>query len=283
MLSGVLYVLWQLLWHIWESRLTVRRFWPLLGFVVFILFVVISYEHFFNPGLENDWRLPLIRLLLGVITVLIIQYALRAQKNIAQLSLEKEQLQTENYKTQLRALQSQVDPHFLFNSLNTLRSMVRQKHENSEKFVMSLSDFFRQSLNHNGNNALKLDEELELLEAYLFLMKSRNEAGVNIKIDVDKKLYPLKIPTLALQIVVENCFKHNSMSSKKPLRIEIGNLDDERIVVRNIRQPVLSEELPSGKGLKLLENRYELMNIEKGVEIEESSTHFTVYLKLLNP
>ncbi|MEL7063062.1 MAG: histidine kinase, partial [Bacteroidota bacterium] len=96
-----------------------------------------------------------------------IQYVLHSQRKSSRLFLEKERLQTENYKSQLQVLQAKIDPHFLFNSLNTLRSMVRQSHENSEQFILSLSDFYRQTLTYNENTQLQLSEELAVLESYI--------------------------------------------------------------------------------------------------------------------
>ena len=274
--SLFLMVQWYFLWQLWDIKRVNKRWYALALFgLTSILFLI--YRKVFDT--DTDFRV--LGLLFPSALMLTIQYALRSQQKASHLFLEKEQLQTENYKTQLKALQSQVDPHFLFNSLNTLRSMVRQNLINSEKFIMSLSDFFRQTLKHYENSTLKLNEELELLEAYLFLMKSRNEKAVVVDIAVDKKLHQFKLPTLALQVVVENCFKHNSMTAKKPLLIEIGNIDQEYVIVRNNRQPILSDEVPSGRGLELLEKRYDLMNIQNGIKIIENEHHFSVHLKLL--
>ncbi|MEM1260645.1 MAG: histidine kinase [Bacteroidota bacterium] len=274
--SLFLMVLWYFLWQLWDIKRGNKKWYALALFgLTSILFLI------YHKVFEADTEFRVLGLLFPSALMLTIQYALRSQQKASHLFLEKEQLQTENYKTQLLALQSQVDPHFLFNSLNTLRSMVRQNHINSEKFIMSLSDFFRQTLKHNENSTLKLNEELELLEAYLFLMKSRNEKAVVVDIAVDKKLHQFNLPTMALQVVVENCFKHNSMTAKKPLLIEIGNIDQEYVIVRNNRQPILSDEVPSGRGLELLEKRYDLMNIQNGIKIIEDEHHFSVHLKLL--
>ena len=92
--------------------------------------------------------------------------------------------------------------------------MVRQQHTNSEQFVMSLSQFYRQTLKHNEDTTLPLSEEIDVLESYLFLMKSRHGDAVFVSLQIDPALFSLHLPTLALQAVAENCFKHNSMTSK---------------------------------------------------------------------
>jgi two-component system LytT family sensor kinase len=100
-------------------------------------------------------------------------------------------------------------------------------------------------------------------------------------LSIDESLHSFHLPTLALQVVVENCFKHNSMTSKMPLRIDVSNTDDHYIVVRNNIQPKIGGEDPSGYGLELLKKRYELMNIQKGVLVEETPDQFSVQLKLI--
>ena len=223
----------------------------------------------------------LTRPILGVFIFLVIQYTMKVQENIANLQVEKERMQTEHYKAQLKVLHAKIDPHFLFNSLNTLRAMVRHGHSNSEKFILGLSDFYRQTLKYNENTKLRLSEELSILESYLFLMKNRNEEAIFVDISIEQCLYSFFLPTLALQIVTENCFKHNSMTSKMPLRIEISNTD-KCIVVKNNIQPKIKAGESTGNGLNSLAKRYELMNISNGVIIEQSSDHFTVKLKLIS-
>jgi two-component system LytT family sensor kinase len=279
--SILLYLLWHILWYAWDLKtgngkrmfiITLSAFVAILAAVIFL----VSRKNSDDFMLYNS-----IRLILPIIIFLPIQFALKTQQQNSQLQIENEQMQTENYRAQLKALRAKIDPHFLFNSLNTLRSMVRQHHINAEKFIMSLSDFYRQTLKHNENTTLQVSEELEVLQSYLFLMKSRNEEAVSFSLDIDDSLLQFHVPTLALQTVVENCFKHNSMTSKRPLHIEINNTDDFYITVKNNIQPKIGDNDASGYGLELLKKRYELMNIQKGVIIKETPDYFSVQLKLL--
>jgi LytS/YehU family sensor histidine kinase len=112
-------------------------------------------------------------------------------------------------------------------------------------------------------------------------MKNRNEEAVSVSLDIDDSLLQFHLPTLALQTVVENCFKHNSMTSKKPLHIEINNTDDFYLRVKNNIQPKIGDNTSTGYGLESLKKRYELMNIKRGVLIEETPDYFIVKLKLL--
>ncbi|MEO1435408.1 MAG: histidine kinase [Bacteroidota bacterium] len=282
--SSQLYLMWYCLWFLRDAiEQKAKNSWLHFG-LVFLGFAVVSLFITYL-AIKNEYPATIseffFRYVMGSILFGSIQHALRTQENLASLRLEKEQLQTENYRVQLRAIRTTIDPHFLFNSLNTLRSMIRQQHLNSEEFVISLSDFYRQTLKHNENTTISLKEELAVLESYLFVMKNRNEEAINIQIDIDESMMRHQIPTMALQVVVENCFKHNCMSSKKPLRIEMSIQDGQYIQVRNNIQPRFNETEGSGYGLNLLTKRYELMHVADGIRIEKNADYFKVQLKLV--
>ncbi len=278
--SLVLFTLWHLFWLLWDIKQgnNRRNALALLGI---LLTLIVTYFLIFDINLTSNN--PIVGLLPPMLLFLTIQYALKSQQRLAHLLLEKEQLQTENYKAQLKTLRTQVDPHFLFNSLNTLRSMVRQQHSGSEQFILSLSDFYRQTLQHNEETTILLSKELAVLQSYLFLMKSRNEQAVHVQLNIDESLYEYQIPTMVLQTVVENCFKHNSMTSKKPLQIVISSTEDLRISVCNNIQAKLKDEESTGLGLELIRKRYELMNVERGLTFKRTPEQFCVKLKLIEP
>ena len=278
--SAMLYLLWILLDYISKKAETYRF---LKSIIAATALLIIIYNIFLlTPLFENKnlkWMF-VVRYFIAIIPFLIIQYAFRANKKVAQLELEKQQIQTENYKVQLEALRTKADPHFLFNSLNTLRTMVRHRDPKSEQFILSLSDFYRQTLRYNESTLIKLIDEVKVLESYLFLMKNRNEEAVQISIQIAEELYEHQIPTLALQTVIENCFKHNMMTSKLPLYIEIKSADNY-IEIKNNVQPRIANGSSSGYGLENLKKRYELLNIENGVDIESTDDHFLIRLKLI--
>lgn len=278
--SMMLYLLWVLLDYISKKAETYRF---LKSIIAATALLIIVYNIFLlTPLFENKnlkWMF-VVRYFIAIIPFLIIQYAFRANKKVAQLELEKQQIQTENYKVQLEALRTKADPHFLFNSLNTLRTMVRHRDPKSEQFILSLSDFYRQTLRYNESTLIKLIDEVKVLESYLFLMKNRNEEAVQISIQIAEELYEHQIPTLALQTVIENCFKHNMMTSKIPLYIEIKSVDNY-IEIKNNVQPRITNSSSSGYGLENLKKRYELLNIDNGVDIESTDKHFLIRLKLI--
>ncbi|MEO0896425.1 MAG: histidine kinase [Bacteroidota bacterium] len=279
--SLILYFLWYFFWQLWEIRKGNKKWYAMALFGVLTGLVFIYVKSFGTIIDVGTFDISSIKILPPVILFLTIQYVLQSQRKTSRIFLEKERLQTENFKSQLQVLQAKIDPHFLFNSLNTLRSMVRQTHENSEQFILSLSDFYRQTLTYNENTQLQLSEELKVLESYLFLMKNRNEDAIKVKFNIDESLHSFLLPTLALQIVVENCFKHNSMTASMPLYIEISSTDDGYIEVKNNLQPKFGEVESTGFGLSNLEKRYELMGISQGIIIAPSDQHFTIRLKLI--
>ncbi|WP_346985769.1 histidine kinase [Chryseobacterium sp. POE27] len=210
----------------------------------------------------------------------IIQFALKANESISKLQLEKEQILLENYKVQLQELRTKVDPHFLFNSFNTLRTMIRNHHPSSEKFVMSLSNFYRLTLSLNNTSTTSLKDEIDVLKSYFFLMQTRNEGAIKVSIDVEESLLQKQIPTLSLQILAENCFKHNRISSSKPLEINIYT-DNNYIFIKNNRLPKLTVAEISGFGLENIAQRYALLKISDGILKSSDEEKFEVKLKLI--
>lgn len=279
--STMLYLLWMLLDFISKKAETYRF---LKSIIAATALLIIAYNILLLTPLFQNKNLKwmfVVRYFIAIIPFLIIQYAFRANKKVAQLELEKQQILTENYRVQLEVLRTKTAPHFLFNSLNTLRTMVRHQDPKSEQFILSLSDFYRQTLRYNETTLIKLIDEVKVLESYLFLMKNRNEEAVQISIDISETLYEHQVPTLALQTVVENCFKHNMMTSKLPLFIDIKSNDNNVIEIKNNVQLRITNNSSSGYGLGNLKKRYELLNIENGVDIESGDGYFLVKLKLI--
>ena len=283
--SIILLLLWQLLNTSWRFNPVIKQVGflstviPLFFLIVSLITIAIGFKD--DLGFESR---ELFKIVFLVIIFLIIQYARESQQKIKVLELEKEQLAKESYKSKLQSLRNQMDPHFLFNSFNTLRSMIRQNNVSSEDFVLSLGDYYRSTLNLNERNTQALSEELSFLESYLRLMKYRNEKAVIFDMDeIDSKYNLYQLPTLALQNVVENIFKHNALSAKKPIQITIKTNTEGFLEVRNNLQEKLIKPDNSGKGLQLLMERYRLLGIENGVIVSKTATNFAVNLKLVSP
>jgi two-component system LytT family sensor kinase len=192
---------------------------------------------------------------------------------------EKEMLKRESLKAQLNALQTQVNPHFLFNNLNTLSSLIPENPGHAVDFVQQLSKVYRHILEVEDKKSISLKEELDVLNAYTFLLKTRfgNNLQVNINI-ADEKLQKKVVP-LSLQILMENAIKHNIVSSEKPLQIDITAQNGSLVISNNLQMKKQVSEC-TGIGLNNIRNRYKLLS-DKPVNVTESDNNFTVSIPLI--
>lgn len=192
-------------------------------------------------------------------------------------------LKTENIQAQFEILRQQISPHFLFNSLSSLRSMIRSSNKNAEQFVIKLTDIYRLLLTKKEIDTVPLKDELKFIDDYSFLLFARYENRLSIEIDIPQEMQNLKIPTFTLQLLLENCVKHNIVSKEKPLQINVYNSGLNSIVVENNLQPKSQTEEASGTGLQNLAKRYALLNIPEGVQIFSDDLVYSVTIKLLEP
>jgi sensor histidine kinase YesM len=205
-------------------------------------------------------------------------------------SLEKEQLEKQNLESQLAGLKSQVNPHFLFNSLNTLVHLIPENPDSAVKFVQKLSKVYRYILEMRDASTTPLSTELEFLNAYVFLLKER--FGDNLHVDIDDAICKDTLLTtengvcekhvvpLSLQILFENAIKHNIISTQRPLTISVSIENKERLIVKNNLQRKNQVQEGTGVGLENIRNRYQLVS-QKDVDIIVTKESFIVSLPLL--
>ncbi|UOB18125.1 sensor histidine kinase [Abyssalbus ytuae] len=254
------------------------------GNIIITISFVLTYSLLFPQATlllstPHKWIIFL-KFLITATVFLSIQYTLKASKTLENLRVENLSLKSENYLAQLQQLKKQVNPHFLFNTLSTLRSMIRTSHPNTENFVLNLSDVYRQLLQTREINTIALKEEINFLNAYLFLIQVRYEEALHIKQNIYTNALYYQIPVFALQLLVENCIKHNIISQQNPLFIEIFQKDETSITVTNNYQPKNVTTETTGTGLMNLKKRYELMGIREGVIVKQNDKEFSVTLKL---
>ena len=194
--------------------------------------------------------------------------------------LEAEKLKRDHIQSQLEGLKSQVNPHFLFNSLNTLTYIIPEDPKTAVKFVQKLSKVYRYVLEIRDTKLISISEELAFLKAYVFLLKERFGKSLDVTIEIPERCYTYQIVPLSLQILFENAIKHNIISSQKPLHIEVIMENDCRLVVRNNLQKK-RQAMPSTKvGLENIRSRYAFFSDEK-VRITTSEQYFSVSLPLI--
>jgi two-component system LytT family sensor kinase len=225
--------------------------------------------------------LAFIKLLLASLIILSVQATLASLSEKEDILLANAKLQNENLRTRFEVLKQQVNPHFLFNALSTLRIMIREKDDRAEPFILKLSDLYRQLLGKNSAQTITLDEELEFLRSYIYMLQARFESLLHIDIDTWPDSGGKKIPAFSLQLLVENCIKHNIISSAKPLYIRIFQQEDDALLIENNLQVKPSAEESSGIGLDNLRKRYDLLQVHSGVTTSLTETKFSVTLKLL--
>lgn len=195
------------------------------------------------------------------------------------VNMELERIKNDNLGAQYELLKQQVNPHFLFNSLNTLKAMVESGDEEAIDFIIKLSNFYRYTLESRKLDLIHVQEEMEILNAYLFLQKARFDAGFTFTSELDEQVLKTLIPPFTLQLLVENCIKHNVVSLQKPLHIRIYT-EGDKMVVENQLQPKVGENNSLGVGLKNIDLRYSHL-LHKHIDIIKTDTIFQIKLPLI--
>jgi two-component system LytT family sensor kinase len=193
---------------------------------------------------------------------------------------EKEELKRENIQSQLEGLKSQVNPHFLFNSLNTLTYLIPEDSERAVEFVRKLSQTYRYILEIRDKKLVSLREELDFLDAYLFLLKERFGDNLRISIEIDPVHLDRQMISLSLQLLIENAIKHNIISAGKPLFIKLHISEQGHLIIQNNLQKKKQSMPSTGTGLQNIRNRYRFFSDEE-VEVITTAQHFIVSLPLL--
>lgn len=188
-------------------------------------------------------------------------------------------LREEKLIFQYESLKTKVNPHFLFNSLNTLSSLIPKNPELSERFIGKFSTIYRYVLENADRDLVGLEEEIEFIKNFFFLQEIRDEGKINLKIEVDRPESYAVVP-VSLQLLVENALKHNAATQEKPLNIKVYLENDNTMVVENNIQKKMNIEPTSRVGLKNLKERISLAT-RKELFIEEGPLKFLVKLPIL--
>ena len=219
--------------------------WLIIGgeyFIFFLIMAIIYAQSFFK-----EWRIQVI---------------------------QKEKLVQEAITLQLQVMQNQVNPHFLFNSLNVLGSLIDIDKEKAKQFTRELSQFYRELLHFKDKELVPVSEEINFVQKYIYLQKIRFADNFDVQIQLDRRNEGELIP-MSIQMMVENAVKHNMISREHPLRISIYQPNDSEIVVENNYQPKENIEGSNKIGLENLRQRY-LFLTNKELRIEKTDKTFRV-------
>lgn len=240
----------------------------------------ISYQTELNKKTRNTNILLGIGLGVLLLALFFLSGMLYFRKNSTQLKLRAETLEKQQLINEIALLKTQVNPHFLFNSLSILSSLVHISPELSEQFIDQLSRSYRYLLEQKDQSLVSLRTELEFIRSYAFLLKIRFENKFQFNIRLDESLFDqYKIAPLTLQLLLENAVKHNRMSVREPLVVEVS-VEAATLVISNRLQPRSTPDRSTGIGLQNIINRYALLS-DRPVIAGPQGDDFIVRIPLL--
>src|SRR5690606_23691227 len=249
-----------------------------IAFVAYILYGLVAFlmytkiRHFGSLVLFQFFFIAILGALMGHIVVLYTEQRKREQ--------EIEELKVENLQSRYDALTNQINPHFFFNSLNGLTSLIRkQNNETTLTYINKLSDVFRYILQSDKKGLVTLAEELAFVEAFRYMMEVRFANKLEYRIDIDAKMMSSKLPVLSLLPLLDNIVVHNRIDSDHRMVIDIDSNGQNELVISNPVYHQLSPALTNGTGLKNLESRF-LLLMGKQIRVEDKGDGYVVSLPL---
>lgn len=250
----------------------------LITLAAYIIYVFFSVT--FSP--KHEWLSSIMLfqfLIMFIYCTLVGQVIyLYSEKRLKDQEIEK--LKIENLQSRYDALTNQINPHFFFNSLSGLASLVRKKNEeNALKYINKLSDVFRYILQSDKKGLVTLGEELEFAKAFMYMMEIRFARKIVFNININDEMLDLKLPVLSLLPLIENVVMHNTIDSDHPMDVNISLNEQMELSVSNPLFPKLIPPDTNGIGLKNLENRFFLL-MNKHIRVLNDGQRFTVFLPL---
>jgi len=250
--------------------------------VIYLIFKLYSIRYYERPGSSYNIYIffmlnSLIFIFFLLVTGLQLGHTFILQWKESQLFAEK--LKNENNQAKIMRYQHQLNPHFVFNNLNILTALIEKDPSAAKIFTEQFSTSYRYLLQETEKELVSLYTELNFIESYIHLLKVRFQQRIQFSFTVAENLKSLFIPPFSLQLLIENCVKHNITSLDKPLLIEVFS-NNKTITVRNNLQLKTMPESNSGAGLKNIINRYGFLS-DRRIEIEKTNTNFSVTLPLL--
>lgn len=272
-----------------EDRFSRKRI--LIGFVssffvsIFVIFLLRVFENVVVGGnslqqfLENEKASNYLVASVFTFVILLIVHFAYLYKWYQENKLKEQKIIAGTASAKFESLKNQIDPHFLFNSLNVLSSLIEENPDNAQKFTTSLSKIYRYVLEQKDKDLVTVQEELNFAKTYMNLLKMRFENSISYEVPQDFNNEEAKVVPLSLQLLLENTIKHNIVSEQKPLHIKIY-IKDNFLVVENILQKKNVLQDRKGVGLQNIVSRYAILT-NRRIKIEETAEKFAVYLPIL--
>ncbi len=196
------------------------------------------------------------------------------------IKLEYEELKREALQRQYESLKNQISPHFLFNSLTALKVLIQDAPDKAQNYVNSLSKALRYTLQSNEKQLVTLQEEMEFMNSYIYLIRMRYDTNLIVNYEIKETFRLYMLPPLTIQTLVENAIKHNEISKRRPLIIDIETTGNESLIVRNNIQKKYTEEAGTGLGLANLSKQFGIL-IGKDIVITKTDELFIVEIPLV--
>jgi len=254
----------------------------LIAFGISILILTFYNGESFEE-IVNKYQQPAIKLviiaLISVIIYSIVYFALFSYNQYAVVQIDSVKLERRQLNLQFEALKSQLSPHYLFNCLNTISSLVYKDAGQAEVFIRRLAQTYKYILSTNNQRLVEVVKEVEFVKSYYYLLKVRYENSFDLEINLPEKIMFSKLPPLTLQILVENAVKHNVFSKENPLEVNIGTNDENMIEVSNTKTEKPADTSSFRVGLSNIKSRYKFFT-ESNIEIVDNDS-FTVSLPIL--
>jgi two-component system, LytTR family, sensor kinase len=269
-------------WLVLPKKRVIIQFLLALIYTMFLLYILMFVLHFLKSGkyeiINPKMRQVFIPATFVTISILAIDIGYQFFKAWKQSLIEVEKYKTESAKAQLQNLKNQLNPHFLFNNLSVLSSLVYKNQDKAVDFINELSKVYRYILENKNAELVSLQEELEFLEHYIYLLKIRFGENIIFDIRIDETQNSF-LPPMCLQILVENTIQHNETSQANTLKIAIFT-ENNRLIVSNPTQPRSDKTESSQTGIKNMRFRYQFFTDDK-IEIMHDKKTFSVSLPLI--
>lgn len=255
-----------------------------LTVLIYTPLVIVGLNTSFNllPGVSTDWGGLDVLISIGItFFITFFMFAKSFLDNWRKASLDTERIKREQMSTKYESLKNQVNPHFLFNSLNALTNLVYENQDMAADFIRKLSKVYRYVLDNQSKEVVSLETELSFVNSYLFLQRIRFDDKLKVNINVEGHEKTM-IPPIALQMLFENAIKHNTIAEEEPLTIDVYVENETTLVIKNnLQKKNIPIEESAGVGLKNVQARFEFLSPTK-VEVIETESEFIVKLPLLS-
>jgi len=268
----------------WLEQPSKRFIVGVISVLIYTPLVIVVLNSSYNqiPRVSIKWGGIDVLISIGItFFITFFMFAKNFLDNWRKANLDAERMKREQMSTKYESLKNQVNPHFLFNSLNALTNLVYEDQDMAADFIRKLSKVYRYVLDNQSKEVVSLETELAFVNSYLFLQRIRFDDKLKVNIDV-KGYEKTMIPPIALQMLFENAIKHNTIAEEEPLTIDVYVENENMLVIKNnLQKKNIPIEESAGVGLKNVQARFEFLSQTK-VEIVETDTEFIVKLPLLS-